>query len=362
MTEPDHRSRRQVLSLAGGAAAAVVAGGVVGWRVSRTGDPVAIPAHATQSPTTVPEPVDPDPGDPADGDDLVTTTTSEPEPRSGVPYELVDDEVFGVAKLVGVRMIEALMDFGANERIDDVVSRSIRYATPDLTESTLAEASRPLFVAGADSQCQVIYPQLGGLDPHSDPTSGSIMVVVEQHLTRDGVDLVVSRCVDVRVVRTADGDWLVSGVEDTSGDPVAPPPELSDEARRVLDHDDIELPDSVRWDIYDGIVDARVLVAMADLADATPIRVTTCKRGHPINVFGTSGRSAHTVGRAVDIWSVDDTPVVQQRHDTESVAHRVARQLFEGDQIHRLGSPWAFGAGSWTDPVHLDHLHLGVNA
>lgn len=359
MTEPDLRSRRQVLGLVGGAAVAAVAGGVVGWRVSRTGDPVTIPAHATQSPTTLPEPVQ---VTPHPDDELVTTTTTEPEPLRGEPYELVDDEVFRSAKLAGVRMLEGLMTFGANERIDDAVARSIRFATPEVTESTLVAASQTLFVPGAESSTRVVYPQLGGLDPHSDPTSGSIMVVIEQHLRRGGVDLVVSRCVDVRVVRTGEDTWLVSGIEDTSGDPVAPPLELSDEARRVLDHDDIDLPDSVRWDIYEGIVDQRVLMAMADLADGTPIRVTTCKRGHPINVFGTSGRSAHTVGRAVDIWSVDDTPVVQQRHDTDSVAHRVSRQLFEGNQVHRLGSPWSFGSGSWTDPVHLDHLHLGVNA
>lgn len=359
MNEPHHRSRRQVLGLVGGAAAAALAGGVVGWRVSRTGEPVAIPGHAMQSPSTVPvDPVAPGVGD---EQDLVTTTT-EAIPVDEGPYELVDDEVFGAAKLVGVRIVEALMGFGADESIDEVVDRSLRFGTPELTGSTLAEAGRHLFVPGADSRPRVVYPQLGGLDPHSDPTSGSIMVVVEQHLNRDGVDVVVSRCVDVRVVRTSDDDWLVSGIEDTSGEPVAPPGELSDEARRVLDHDDIDLPDSVRWDIYDNIVDRRVLVAMADLADDTPIRVTTCKRGHPINVFGTPGRSAHTVGRAVDIWSVDDTPVVQQRHDTDSVAHRVARRLYEGGQVHRLGSPWSFGAGSWTDPVHQDHLHLGVNA
>ncbi len=351
----------------GGAAAALAAGGAVGWSVSRTGARVPIPPHADRSPSTASTvPVE----EGVDDDELVTTTT-DAVPADPGPYELVDNEVFVAAKVAGVRMVEALLTFGASERIDDPIGRSRPLLTAEMAgsasgsidaSSALVTAARPLFVPGADSSCRVTYPQLGGLDPHSDPTSGSIMVVVEQLLRRDGVDLLVSRCIDVRVVRTADDEWLVSGVEDTSGDPVAPPEELSDEARRVLDHSDIDMPDSVRWDIYDGIVDRRIMVAMADLADDTPIRVTTCKRGHPINVFGTSGRSAHTVGRAVDIWSVGDLPVVQQRDDTDSVAHRVSRQFFEGNQIHRLGSPWSFGSGSWTDPVHQDHLHLGVNA
>lgn len=336
----------------------------MGWKVSRTGERVPIPPHATHSPATVPEPEYG--GEQAGAEDLVTTTT-EPAKWGFDSYDLVDDEVFGAAKLAGVRMVEALTTFTAAERIDDPVERSLHLTTPGLAATSLAMAASALFVPGADSAARVVYPQLGGLDPHSDPTSGSIMVVVEQHLRRDGVDRVISRCVDVRVVRGADGEWLVAGIEDTSGDPVAEPgnmtdPDLSDEARRVLGHDHIDLPDSVRWDIYEGIVDNRVLVAMADLADQTPIRVTTCKRGHPVNVFGTPGRSAHNVGRAVDIWSVDDVPVVQQRSDTASVAYRAARELYDSGRIQRLGSPWSFGSGSWTDPVHQDHLHLGVGA
>lgn len=354
----------------GGAAAALVAGGTVGWSVSRTGTRVPIPDHAARSPSTISTVAGGGGAEADDGDDLVTTTTEAESPDPG-PYELVDNEVFSAAKLAGVRMVETLLSFRASERIEDTIERSSSLLTAELAgtasgsadaRSVLVEAARPLFVPGADSSSRIIYPQLGGLDPHSDPTSGSIMVVVEQHLRRDGVDLVLSRCIDVRVARTVDGEWLVSGLEDTSGDPVAPPDELADEARRVFDHSDIDLPDSVRWDIYDGTVDRRILQAMADLADDVPIRVTTCKRGHPINVFGSSGRSAHSVGRAVDIWSVGDRPVVQQRDQTSSVAYRVAQDLYDRGHIHRLGSPWSFGSGSWTDPVHQDHLHLGVNA
>jgi hypothetical protein len=43
----------------------------------------------------------------------------------------------------------------------------------------------------------------------------------------------------------------------------------------------------------------------------------------------------------------------------------LARQVFDQRRISNLGAPWAFdGAGgrSFTDPVHHDHLHLGVSA
>jgi hypothetical protein len=57
--------------------------------------------------------------------------------------------------------------------------------------------------------------------------------------------------------------------------------------------------------------------------------------------------------------------VVQQQPDTDSLTHLLARQVFDQRRISNLGAPWAFdGAGgrSFTDPVHHDHLHLGVSA
>lgn len=358
MTEPARRSRREVLGLAGAAAAAVVTGGAVGWRVSRTGDPTPIPPHAAQSYADTTTTALPD-----DGSEAITTTT-ETAPDPIRQYETVDGEVFAAAKLAGVRAVESLMQFNADDQRLDVVGRTRYLVTPQLDDAALAGVSQTLFVPGADSIGRVVYPQLGGLHTHRDPTSGSIMVVAEQHLQSDGLDLVVSRCIDVRVA-LADGAWFVEGFENDSGLPVGPPDSLSDEALRVLEHPDIDMPDSVRWDIYEDVVDQRILVEMADLADEVPIGVVSCRRGHPTNVFGTQGLSAHSVGRAVDIWYVGDRPVVQQREDESSIAYEVSQALFDVGRIDRLGAPWAFdpaGGWSWTDPVHKDHLHLGVSA
>lgn len=351
-----------MLGLFGAGLVGVATGGAVARRLSQPGDPasVGLPVSTTSSTTTT----------------TSTTPTSEPTVEDPPPteaphrltavepYQPVADEVFVDAKLAGVRFLEALMTYEATEAMGAPVERALSAAVPTLTPDGIVHAATSMVVPEADSACRIVYPQLGGLHPHSAPTTGSIMVIAEQHLVRDGVETVVSRCVDVRVTLVVDR-WQVTSVENDSGPPVPPPPAVDGPAARVLAHPDITMPDSIRWDIYDGIVDDRILTEMADLADRTPIAATSCMRGHPVNVFATTGLSAHTMGRAVDIWALGGVPVVQQRHSTDSIAHQVSRALFDGGRVHRLGAPWAFdGAGgrSWTDPVHLDHLHLGVSA
>ncbi|MDZ7677353.1 MAG: hypothetical protein U5K29_02240 [Acidimicrobiales bacterium] len=353
----DELSRRQMLGLVGAGAVAVATGGTVAWRLSRSGDPVSVTSSPSTTTSTTAVATDPDPA-------AETTTTTDAGPPRFEPYQTIDDEVFTEAKLTGVRVVEALMTYQAATEPTAPVDAALDLAVDGLRPADLLAATEVLFVADTDSAARVVYPQLGGLHPHRNPTSASVMVVVDQHLRRDQVETVVSRCVDVRVV--LDGlQWRLAGIEDTSGQPVPAPSELSPDALRVLEHDHIQMPDSIRWDIHEGIVDDRILAEMADLADRTPIAAVTCVRGHPTHVFGTPNLSAHGVGRAVDIWSVGDVAVVQQRHDTDSLAHRVCQDLYDTARIDRLGAPWAFdpvGGWSWTDPVHQDHLHLGVSA
>jgi hypothetical protein len=351
-----------MLGLVGAGLVGIATGGAVARRLTQAGDPasLAMPVSTTSATTTststtsTSEPVV----------DATTTTEAPPRLQAVDPYQPVADEVFVEAKLAGVRFVEALMTYEVTEAATAPVERALSVAVPSLTPAAVAHAATTMIHPEAQSSCRIVYPQLGGLHPHSAPTTGSIMVIADQHLLRDGVETVVSRCVDVRVALEADG-WRVTSVENDSGPPVPPPPAVDGPAARVLAHPDITMPDSIRWDIYDGIVDDRILTEMADLADRTPIAATSCMRGHPVNVYATAGLSAHTVGRAVDIWAVGGLPVVAQRHSTDSVAHQVSRALYDGGRVHRLGAPWAFdGAGgrSWTDPVHLDHLHLGVSA
>ena len=80
--------------------------------------------------------------------------------------------------------------------------------------------------------------------------------------------------------------------------------------------------------------------------------------GHPVNVWATTRRSAHADGRAADIYAVDDELVSAQR-EVGSPAYELTGRLIAAGAA-QVGSPWDFavGVGSFTDPVHQDHIHL----
>jgi hypothetical protein len=348
VSERGRPSRRRFLAMLGGGAAGVVAGGAA---VRHLLDDPAVPAVPATTPTT--------------GTLLPPPTVPEPEPVEARPappaYGPVEGETEPVAKLVAARAVEALTTYGAGASAA-AVAAAAEVLAPGVDPARLAAQAGPLLVPGAASTGSVVYPQLGGLDPHSAPVTASVMVVVDQHLEDDEGERQVVRCVDVRVGRHGD-TWLVEAVADPGGEPAPRPDGLPEAAARVLDHDRIDLPDSARWDVHDGVVQEPVLAELAGLADVVPVAVTCFRRGHPEHVFGTTRRSGHMAGLAVDIWRVGDLPVVQQQPGFTSLLHTVTRQLHESGRIGNLGSPWAFdpaGGRSFTDPVHLDHLHLGI--
>jgi hypothetical protein len=342
----ERHSRRRMLGFLGAGAAGLVAGGVATRRLRGEEPPVAGPPPRQAPPpptttTTVPP----------------TTTTRSLLPEVD-PYETVAGEVFVEPKTVAARVVEGLLAYRVGVPVEEVVERVTHLTVGDLDRARFAERAATLVVPEAESVGIVVYPQLGGLDPHSSPVRCSVMVVAEHHLARRSEPAWHwSRCLDVRL-RVDEGGWRVEGLEDLSPGPVARPAVLSEIAERALGHPALELPDAARWDIHEGIVDERVLAELVSLADELPVRVTSFRRGHPDNVFGTNRTSAHTVGRAVDIWSVGDRPVVQQQPDRATTVHA----LYQGGRVHNLGAPWSFGPGSFTDPVHHDHLHLGVSA
>jgi hypothetical protein len=350
MNRDEEHSRRRLLGLAGAGAAALV-GAVAGRRMlhhgplpggihasSVSGERPTAPSTAVAAPSTVaPE-----------------TTAAPAAQAQHASYALVPGEVHTEAKMVASRIAEELTNYGPRDSLDDAVERVIRYASGGIDASAVAAAAAVVALPGRASSGRVVYPQLGGLDPHRDPRRCSVMVVVEQQF--DGI--AVTRCLDIRL-RRAD-TWRLEALADLSGFPVAAPADTSPMARRALEHERLELPDSARWDIYEGRVDDRVLTELVHLAEHVPIAVSTFCRGHPYDVFGTGRVSAHMAGRAVDVWAVGE-PVVSQRNPG-SVAHSVAQAIHREARVKNFGSPWAFdGAGgrSFTDPVHDDHFHLG---
>lgn len=223
---------------------------------------------------------------------------------------------------------------------------------------SVVEAAAPLLVPSAASAVDIIYPQLGGLTD----TEASVMVVFRHRVLLRADKQSVTRTADVRLVRGSAG-WSVTAIASLGGNPVSVGA-LTPAAREVLESERLELPDTARWDVEAGRIDDRVLDLLTRLAASHTVRVTVLATGHPHNVFATPSVSNHTVGRGVDVWSVDGQPVVLQRDSSGPLHKLVAELLAEG--ITELGSPWDLdgpGVGpSFTNTVHQDHLHLAFDA
>lgn len=235
-------------------------------------------------------------------------------------------------------------------------AREVAESLPDAAVSTrrLARILAPVVDPEMRSTGQVVYPQLSGVTE----TSLGVMVVVRQTLeSADGARSSFTRVLDVRLRRSG-GPWEFDSIASVGGRPMSRPASLPDEAERVLDHPNIELSDSARWDIYRGNVDPSLLTALANVADEHELAVAVIKSGHPPNVWATDRASAHSRGFAADIYAVDGELVIRQRQ-VGTGAHAAARMFFEGG-ARQLGSPWSFGGGrrSFTDPVHQDHIHV----
>ena len=264
------------------------------------------------------------------------------------------DEVYPNAKRLASRVVESLTNFDAGTVAQLVADRTGRRFA--VAPAELLGAARELVRPGAGSAGVVVYPQLAGVRPDS----AGVMVVVDQTLDDGTNRWVERRTVDVRLTLRGQ-DWALERVESAGGAAIERPENLSESALRVVEHPAIILSDSARWDIYSGAVDDGLLRMMARAADRHEIAVVTVATGHPRNVFATDITSNHTLGRAVDIFSVDGQEVVGSR-EKGSPAFRLARWLYD-QGVPELGSPWAFdgyGGRSFTDIVHADHIHFAI--
>ena len=296
----------------------------------------------------------------SDGPAVTPSTTAPPPsqppaPQAPAAYQPARGEVLAEAKRVAGRAVQQLATYQPGTAHRSVAARLLASGGDP---AALLEAAAPMLVPEAVSVGEVVYAQLGGLTP----SAAAVMVIVRQALRQAGGETTVTaRTLDVRL-RRAGGRWVLDKLVSAGGRPVARPAELPAVARAVLDDPRIQLPDSARWDIHRGAVDPRLLQAMRAMADRHPYVVSVLISGHPRNVFGTSRRSNHNAGRAVDVYAVGGRLVVHQR-GRGSAAYRLARWL-DRDGISELGSPWAFGDGgarSFTNTVHRDHIHLGFD-
>jgi hypothetical protein len=357
-------TRRQLLIALG---VTSVTGGAVGRILAESSrrDPAPGPVAEAPAGTDPPTPTDAGPSPtapPTDETDepVAAEPPEEGDAEGGAPYELVEGEVYTNAKSLAAAVAQGLTTYAPGEELGDIVARSLTAPAPTIDVAAIASIAAPLVVDGASSAGRVVYPQLGGLSPAEDPRTCSVMVVTEQRVTAAADEQVMTRTIDVRLL-IVEGEWRLDTVASIGGDPLPRPEELLPEAEAVLADDRIDLPDSARWDIYAGIIDVRLLRAMLDMAERQPYAVTCLRNGHPVNVFGTDRLSNHTAGLGVDIWRVGPEAVVSQQPDEDTPAWQLNHELFVAGEVPELGGPWAFdgfGGRSFTNDVHLDHLHV----
>jgi len=286
-----------------------------------------------------------------------TTSTTEPAPELPQPpvYEPVAGEPVPEVKSLAANLLQTIGTYPiGGGTVEEAVQR-----LDGSVDLSVVQAALPLLDPAAASSTEIIYPQLGGLTD----SDASVMVVYRQRLAADTDEREVTRTADVRLTRTPQG-WTVSAIASTGGGPPPNQNPRSPVAEAVLTTDAIDLPDSARWDIEAGRIDDRVLWLLSRLAEEHTLGVTVLATGHPEHVFGTSSISNHTVGRGVDVWSVDGQPVIAQRA-VGSPLRALVQQLVDSRATTELGSPWdldGVGRGaSFTNTVHQDHLHLAFD-
>jgi hypothetical protein len=346
---PPTLTRRRLLALLAG----VAVGGCAAQRTAPR-EEAAPTAPATTEPATEAPTAEPTPE---------PTVEATEEPTEGPPepaaYEPVEGEVYPGIKRLAADFVQALTTYGAGEAIDEIVARAAADAPHHLDLSAVAQEAAVVHRPAASATGEIIYPQLGGLDPMEQPRRASVMVVARQTVHEEHGDVVVERTMDVRVRREGD-EWFLEALPDAGG--VAVDLEGVDgPAGDVLADERIDLPGSAQWDVARGAIDDRLLRTMLEMAEIHPFSVCTLRTGHPVHVFGTDRQSNHTAGRAVDVWAIAGEPVVTQQPATESAAYEMSRRLFERGVVQELGAPWAFdgvGGRSFTNTVHLDHIHV----
>lgn len=149
---------------------------------------------------------------------------------------------------------------------------------------------------------------------------------------------------------------------------VTPLAVIPGDAAAVIAHPNLHLDPRARADVEAGLIDARVIAALTTAADhGFVLGVGVMKTGHHPFVRGTSRFSNHWYGRAVDIHSVNGSPVTAANTEAWYLA-QLLLSLPQPARPSELGHPWGTDpvllgqAGSFSDADHTDHLHVGYRA
>ncbi len=263
-------------------------------------------------------------------------------------------------KLRAVRLLEALGTWSAASQESDggpgLVAARARLAKLGY-DGRLADQATGLLGSSGAAAVQVVDAQYGGILS----SSSSVLVVLKQwRYAADGTTVLAGgTTVDVRLV-AGSPQWRVTALHPAAPSP--PAASLGSAAAALLATPRLHLPVAARADIRSGTISAGVLAALHGLVARHVVDVSVVKSGHPLYVFGTTRRSDHPRGHAVDVWAVDGHPVVNpaNRALVESVM-RLGIAL----GAYQVGGPVDLdGGGSqyFSDNTHHDHIHLGFHS
>lgn len=335
-------TRRQLLAGVLGGAAVTIAGcsgGQAGGAAASR--PTATPSSATPG-SGGPAPTAS--GPPSASPPAVTTGIStHPWVPGSAEYE-------PAVKLAAVRLVEAIAAWPAGH--GGLAAARQRVSALGLAPA-LADQAGPLVSAHQVSSAQVVDAQYAGILPGA----ANVMVVV-RWWRRTGTAAVQAGGTTLQVLMTeARPRWRITQlIPAQPAAPAASPPAL---ASAVLANPRIRLPYAAHADVATGTIAAPVLRALLAMARTHTLDISVVRSGHPVRVFGTSRVSDHPRGRAVDIWAVDDRPIVDLAN--RALTEQVMRQ---GSALGawQVGGPVDLdGAGLryFSDHTHHDHIHLG---
>jgi len=279
------------------------------------------------------------------------TTTTIPRLEPPAPYVPIPGEPVPELKALAAEFLQAVGTYEEGEGNPGALATRLAGIPVDP-----AVAVDRLLVPAAASTVEIVYPQLGGLTEGA----ASIMVVFSWRLLEDGRQTSAVRTADVRL-RKDGGAWRVAGVESWGGEPPGAS-QATPLGQAVLANDRVDLPDSARWDIEAGRIGDEILAVLQDLSERHTLRVAVMASGHPRNVFDRDYVSNHTEGRGVDIWAIDDQPVVGLRDPDGPLPALVQELVAQG--ITEIGSPFDVdgpGGASFANTVHQDHLHIAFD-
>ena len=253
-------------------------------------------------------------------------------------------------KLAAVRLVEAIAAWPAGH--GGLAAARQRVSALGLNP-VLADQSGPLVSTHDVSSAQVVDAQYAGILPGA----ANVMVVV-RWWRRTGTAPVQAGGTTLQVLMTeARPRWRITQlIPAAPGAAAVDPPAL---AREVLANPRIRLPSAAHADVATGTIATPVLQALVALARTHTLDVSVVRSGHPVHVFGTGRVSDHPRGRAVDIWAVDDRPLVDLAN--RALTEQIMRQ---GSALGawQVGGPVDLdGAGLkyFSDHTHHDHIHLG---